>query len=114
MKYILSGAKPIYSFGRISVFTKPGGYRQAIRDFKAVHPENIEVVHDIHGIVSSKNLDSRLNRVRRVYFEYSRLSLSRSPKDYLKYSEISVSRHIRFAELRKKDKSNNHISQMNM
>ena len=33
---------------------------------------------------------------------YSRLSLSRIPKDSLKYFEISVLRHIRFAELRKK------------
>ena len=34
--------------------------------------------------------------------EYSRLSLSRIPRDSLKYFEISVVRHIRFAELRKK------------
>ena len=33
---------------------------------------------------------------------YSRLSLSRIPRDSLKYFEISVVRHIRFAELRKK------------
>ena len=33
---------------------------------------------------------------------YSRLSLSRIPRDTLKYFEISVLRHIRFAELRKK------------
>ena len=45
--------------------------------------------------------------------EYSRLPLSRSPRDSLKYIEISVPRHIRFAELRK-NKSNNHISQVNM
>ena len=32
---------------------------------------------------------------------YSRLSLSRIPRDSLKYFEISVVRHIRFAELRK-------------
>ena len=35
-------------------------------------------------------------------FIYSRLSLSRIPRDSLKYFEISVARHIRFAELRKK------------
>ena len=34
--------------------------------------------------------------------EYSRLSLSRIPRDSLKYFEISVPRHIRFAELRNK------------
>ena len=34
--------------------------------------------------------------------KYSRLSLSRTPRDSLKYFEISVVRHIRFAELRKK------------
>ena len=33
---------------------------------------------------------------------YSRLSLSRIPRDPLKYFEISVPRHTRFAELRKK------------
>ena len=33
---------------------------------------------------------------------YSRLSLSRIPRDSLKYFEISVLRHIRFAELMKK------------
>ena len=36
------------------------------------------------------------------YQKYSRLSLSRIPRDSLKYFEISVVRHIRFAELRKK------------
>ena len=34
---------------------------------------------------------------------YSRLSLSRIPRDSLKYFEISVVRHIRFAGLRKKE-----------
>ena len=43
-------------------------------------------------------------------FNYSRLSLSRSPRDSLKYFEISVLRHIRFAELRKKNTSSNQIS----
>ena len=43
---------------------------------------------------------------------YSRLSLSRSPRDSLKYFEISVPQHIRFAELEKKNKLNNHISQI--
>ena len=33
---------------------------------------------------------------------YSRLSLSRIPRDSLKYFEISIVRHIRFAELRQK------------
>ena len=33
---------------------------------------------------------------------YSRLSLSRIPRDSLKYFEISILRHIRFAELREK------------
>ena len=48
------------------------------------------------------------------FLKYSRLSLSQSPRDSLNYFEISVSPHIRFTELRKKDKLNNHISQMNM
>ena len=33
---------------------------------------------------------------------YSRLSLSRIPRDSLKYFEITVHQHIRFAEFRKK------------
>ena len=33
---------------------------------------------------------------------YSRLSLSRNPRDSVKYFEISIPRDIRFAELRKK------------
>ena len=33
---------------------------------------------------------------------YSRLPLSRTPRDSMKHFEISVLRHIRFAELRKK------------
>ena len=37
-----------------------------------------------------------------LYLLYSRLSLSRTPRDSFKYFEISVPRHIRFAELRKK------------
>ena len=50
-------------------------------------------------------------------FIYSRLSLSRTPRDSLKYFKISVLRDIRFAEFRKKkkiNKSNNRISYMNM
>ena len=42
-------------------------------------------------------------------YVYSRLSLSRTPRDSLKYFEISVVRHIRFAELSKKTNSINHI-----
>ena len=40
--------------------------------------------------------------VVQAIWKYSRLSLSRIPRDSLKYFEISVVRHIRFAELRKK------------
>ena len=36
------------------------------------------------------------------YLYYSRLSLSRIPRDSLKYFEIAVPRHVRFAEFRKK------------
>ena len=43
-----------------------------------------------------------------LYTIYSRLSLSRIPRDSMKYFEISVPRHIRFAESRKNN-SNNHI-----
>ena len=37
--------------------------------------------------------------------KYSRLLLSRSPRDSLKYFEISIPRHIRFAELRNKNRT---------
>ena len=38
-----------------------------------------------------------------VFSMYSRLSLSRIPRDFvMKYFDISVPRHTRFAELRKK------------
>ena len=48
-------------------------------------------------------------RAERISKEpYSRLSLSRFPRDSLKYCEISVPRHIKFAEVRKNN-SNNHI-----
>ena len=43
-----------------------------------------------------------------LVIKYSRLSLSRNPRDSLKYFEISVPRQIRFADLRKFN-SNNHI-----
>ena len=46
----------------------------------------------------------------KIYYEwYCQLSLSWTPRDSLKYFEISVSRHIRFAELRRKKNPNNHI-----
>ena len=34
------------------MFIKLGGYRAAIRDFKVINPTHVEVVHDVHGIVS--------------------------------------------------------------
>ena len=48
----------------------------------------------------------KTSQIKSSYFSYatlySRLSLSRTPRDSLIYFEISVVRHIRFAELRKK------------
>ena len=41
-------------------------------------------------------------------------SLSRSPRDFLKYFGISIPRHIRICRIEEKNKSNNHISRMNM
>ena len=77
----------------------------------------------LHQIWRKKNLEDT-KRLKLVLFKlrqnkscssksglasyYSRLSLSRIPRDSLKYYEISVSRHITFAELRKNN-SNNHI-----
>ena len=40
-------------------------------------------------------------KIKDALVSYSRLSLSRIPRDSLKYFEIFVLRHIRFAELRK-------------
>ena len=44
---------------------------------------------------------AKTKRDVQIMFRYSRLSLSRSPRDCMKQFEISVPRHIRFAELRK-------------
>ena len=41
-------------------------------------------------------------------YTYSRVSLSRIPRDSIKYFEISVPWHIRFAELRKKSFEHHH------
>ena len=66
------------------------------------------------SIKNQNTVNIRLIMYTRVYlgFHCSRLSLFRSPMDS-EYFEISVHRYIWFAEL-KKNKSNNHISQMNM
>ena len=51
-------------------------------------------------------------------FKYSRLSLSRNPRDCMKYFEISVEisvlRHIRFAELRKTINRTTTFNRMNL
>ena len=82
-------------------------------------PNNVdpdEMVHKMRWFAKVLVLDYKAEVLFRIgeRKKHSRLSLSRSPRDSLKYFEISVSRHIRFAELMKKDNSNNHISQMNM
>ena len=43
----------------------------------------------------------KTNFLGKIRKKYSRLSLSRIPRDSVKYFEISIPRHIRFAELRK-------------
>ena len=45
---------------------------------------------------------------------YSRLSLSRTPRDSMKHFETSVLRHIGFAELRKLINRTNTLNRMNM
>ena len=45
---------------------------------------------------------------------YSRLSLSRTPRDFTKHFEISVLRHIRFVELRKTINQTTTFNRMNM
>ena len=44
------------------------------------------------------------------FLNYSRLSLSRIPRDSMKSFEISVPRHIRYAELRKKQFEQPHLT----
>ena len=61
---------------------------------RGIHSVTVNFDEDMWNTVH-QNLSS-------FYKEYSRLSLSRIPRDSLKYFEISVVRHIRFAELRKK------------
>ena len=53
-------------------------------------------------------------RVNMVSSEYSRLSLSQSPRDSLKHFKISVPRHIRFAELRKTLNRTTTFNKLNM
>lgn len=56
LSYLLKGAKHIQTFGDSGMFIKPGGYRAAIKDFKAVHPTHVEVVHDVRGIVRTSGM----------------------------------------------------------
>ena len=49
-----------------------------------------------------------------IFFYYSRISLSRNPRDSMKYFEISVRRHIRFAELRKTNNPTTTFNRMNL
>ena len=67
-----------------------------------------------HDMFSWRNKKKRL--LKEVLYRYSRLLLSRSKglSEILRDIRISTLSDIRFAELRKKGKSNNHISQMNM
>ena len=64
MKFILDGAEHLQAFGDVSLYTKRGGYRAALRDFKAVHPKAVEVVHDVNGIVSMKFTASLANFIK--------------------------------------------------
>ena len=52
--------------------------------------------------------------IYQLTFLYSRLSLSRTPRDSMKHFEISVLRHIRFAELRKTINRTTTFNRMNM
>ena len=53
----------------------------------------------LHCLPKSHLWDARHKWVKT---NYSRLSLSRTPRDSMKHFEITVLRHIRFAEQRKK------------
>ena len=53
------------------------------------------------GFVQGRGTADAVFVVRQLQEKYSRLSLSRIPRDSLKYFEISVLLHIRFSELRK-------------
>ena len=68
--------------------------------------ENAQRVVKVKDTSTLVGLDIRLtmqkNNLIQLRIKYSRLSLSRIPRDSLKYFEISVVRHIRFVELRKK------------
>ena len=46
--------------------------------------------------------------------QYSWLSLSRNPRDSTKHFEISILPHVRFAELRKNNWSNNPLNRLNL
>ena len=49
-----------------------------------------------------------------LFYLYSRLSLSRNPRDSMKHFEISVLRHIRFVELRKTINRTTTFNRMNL
>ena len=70
-----------FFFLRINPFSAGGGGEGHNISDREIHPLKV------HPFPLRSNL-------------YSRLSLSRIPKDSLKYFEISVPRHIRVAELR--------------
>ena len=67
-------------------------------------------------VVLSSRVISSIGKEKRIvlFLVYSRLSLSRTPRDSIKHFEISVLRHIRFAEMRKTINRTTTFNRMNM
>ena len=84
------------------------------KDVRAIevrlYSSSLQLVLVLFGVIDAHCVPHKRMRIgvsvlfSELSFQYSRLSLSRSPRDSLKYFEISVPRHIRFAELKKKNK----------
>ena len=89
---------------RLNIFTDCGGFVIQVKSPFYVTRLNMYFSFNVvffHGrCTTCKKRKQQKNNEKKT--KYSRLSLSRTPRDSLKYFEISVVRHIRFAELRKK------------
>ena len=83
------------------------GHKTKRRNCNSRHSNKEELQQRHHiGRFAEKKTNGRLN--------YSRLSLSRSPRGSLKYFEISLPRHIRFAKFRGNNIIEQPHLQMNM
>ena len=96
---MLSPNGHVFSSDKCSVYLSPATKRERERERE--------------GGQTDRQTETETEDVKLTY-EIQVDSFSRSPMESLKCFEISVHRHIRYAEMRGKNKLNIHISQMNM